>query len=84
MDQYLLGLINPGLISRIDERSRKRLKRVLLQPNNLYNNTGIFPIQYITTSRNFTDTWWRLNLNSQFFSSSAIAKIMRNEVKIRH
>jgi hypothetical protein len=81
MDQYLLGLLSPGLMSRVDMRSRKRLRRVLAQRSNPYaTSIGCAPLQAIMCAPDPVACWWDLNLRTKYFADSNTARIVRQAV----
>lgn len=81
-DQYMLGLMSPGLGIQVDMRSRKRLRRVMSQASNPYRNTGIEPLNIIMKSKTPVQTWWETNLCTPYFNDRVTARIVRREIKV--
>lgn len=82
-DQYLLGLLSPGLSVLVDNRSKKRLERVMTQPANPYRRTELWPLHIIMESKQgMTERWWNVNLHSRFFSDRTTARIIRQKIKV--
>lgn len=80
-DQYLLGLISPGLSTQVDMRSRKRLRRVMAQPQNTFRTLHIEPLNILMSSKSPVHTWWDLNLNTLYFRDRVTARLIRHEIK---
>lgn len=81
MDQYLLGLLDPGQMLRMDARSKKRIGRVLAQPTNPYAaSTGCAPLQQLLRSPDPVRAWWELNLRTMFFRDCDTARAVRQAV----
>jgi len=82
VDQYLLGLMSPGLMSKVDMRSLKRLRRVMGQVSNPFRYLGICPLQTILESKTPVRTWWSINLCTSYFNDRVTARIVRQEIKV--
>lgn len=81
-DQYLLGLLSPGLSVQVDMRSKKRLDRVMMQSTNPYRWTGVLPLTMVLeSSKEKVRTWWEINLQSEFFHDRATARLIRQKIK---
>lgn len=83
MDQYLLGLMNPGMMNFIDMRSKKRLRRVLQETSNPYSQTFCAPLALLLHSQHPIQTWWKINLKSMFFHDYMTARVVRQHHKIQ-
>lgn len=81
MDQYLLGMLNPAVSTKIDMRSQKRLNRVLNQGCNPFTCTGIHPLKLILESQCPVQTWWKLNLYTNFFNDGNTARLVRHNIR---
>lgn len=82
-DQYLLGLLKPGLSVLVDKRSKKRLERVMMQPTNPFRRTELLPLEIIMESKQgATARWWDVNLQSRFFGDRTTARIIRQKIKV--
>jgi len=77
MDQYLLGLLSPGLGVKVDLRSSKRLARVISQPCNPFRQYGVAPLQELVDHPDPARRWWELNLRTLFFADHVTARIIR-------
>ena len=77
LDQYLVGLVSPGLMFRMDARSRKRICKVIAEPSNPY---AWPPLRPLLDSSNPIHTWWQINLRTLFFQDGGTARAVRQTV----
>lgn len=81
MDQYMLGLLRPGLMCSMDMRSRKRLRNVVSQDGNPYVvGCCLAPLRALLGAKDPVRRWWELNLLTSFFSDGATARAVRQAV----
>jgi hypothetical protein len=78
LDQYMLGLLKPGLMCAMDMRSRKRLRKVVSQDGNPYVvGCCLAPLQALLGAKDPVRKWWELNLRTMYFSDGATARVVR-------
>lgn len=81
LDQYMVGLLRPGLMCCMDMRSRKRLRKVLSQESNPYvASCCVAPLQALLGAKDPVRRWWELNLRTMFFGDGATARAVRQAV----
>ena len=81
MDHYLLSLLNLEFCSKIDLRSKKRIKKVLLETTNNYRFTSFAPLQLLILNPQKVQTWWNLNLNTSFYIGGKTSRLIRLNIK---
>jgi len=78
LDQYMLGLLKPGLMCTMDMRSRKRLRRVLSQESNHFvTSCCLAPLRALLGAEDPVRKWWELNLSTMYFGDGATARVVR-------
>jgi len=81
LDQYMLGLLKPGLMCSMDMRSRKRLRSVVSQESNPYVvGCCVAPLGALLRAKDPVRRWWELNLRTSFFGDGATARAVRQAV----
>jgi hypothetical protein len=82
MDHFLLTLLNPGYLPRVDRRSARRLWNALGDHvTNRFRHTGIWPLECILSSDYPTQAWWQQNLSTPFFRDKHAARLVRLELE---
>lgn len=81
MDLFLLGFLNPQFCTKVDQRSYKRLARVITQPNNKFTKLNIAPLEKLIHDKKWLQTWWEINLKTPFFWDRVTARMVRQGIK---
>lgn len=81
MDQFLLGLLCPGHVPRVDRRCERRLWAALAHGGNPYRRTGAAPLEALLQAERPVAAWWDLNLRTLFFRHQGTAQAVRRALR---